>query len=142
MVSTKVRVLDSEVKVLYIEQEPRWDFRYLLSTLQRDRRLSVECVLFDGGAELADEEDSPFLSEFPAKREDLIENEIIIIGDVDPKVLGDDKMKLINEWVGALGGGLIFLAGPKNDPFRYAGTPLEPLLPVQLDARLGEDQQA
>ena len=140
--TTKVRVLDSQVKILYVEQEPRWDFRYLLSTLQRDRRLNVKCVLFDGGADLADEPDSPFLKEFPTSRADVVSNEIIIIGDVDPKALGDANMKLINEWVSELGGGLIFLAGPKNNPFNYAGTPLEPLLPVKLDPGLTEDQRA
>ena len=140
--TTKVRVLDNRVKVLYVEQEPRWDFRYLLSSLQRDRRLTVKSMLFDGGAELADEPDSPFLKEFPKDRAELVSNEIIILGDVDPKVLGDENMKLINEWVSELGGGLIFLAGTKNNPFRYAGTPLEPLLPVKLDPSLTPEQQS
>lgn len=140
--TTKVRVLDSLVKVLYLEQEPRWEFRYLLASLQRDRRLTVKSVLFDGGAELSDEPDSPFLKEFPTNRADLVSNEILILGDVDPKSLGEENMKLINEWVGELGGGLIFLAGPKNNPFRYAGTPLEPLLPVKLDPNLTPEQQA
>lgn len=140
--STKVRVLDSQVKVLYVEQEPRWDFRYLLSTLQRDRRLAVKSVLFDGGADLADEPDSPFLKGFPTNRADLVSNEIIVLGDVDPKALGETNMKLINEWVSELGGGLIFLAGPKNNPFRYVGTPLEALLPVKLDTRLTAEQLA
>lgn len=139
--ATKVRVLDSLVKVLYVEQEPRWDFRYLLSSLQRDQRLSLKCVLIDGGAELADEPDSPFLKEFPKDRAELVSNEIIILGDVDPEALGDENMKLINEWVSELGGGLIFLAGPKNNPFRFAGTPLEPLLPVELDPNLSAEQQ-
>lgn len=138
---TKVRVLDSQVKVLYLEQEPRWDFRYLLSTLQRDRRLAVKAVLFDGGADLADEPDSPFLKGFPADRADFVSNEILILGDVDPKALGEENMKLINEWVGELGGGLIFLAGSKHDPFSYAGTPLEPLLPVKLDPNIPEAER-
>ncbi len=132
--STIVRVLDNTVKVLYVEQEPRWDFRYLLSTLQRDRRLAVKCVLFDGGAELAGEPDSAFLKEFPATREELVSNEIIVLGDVDPAALGEAHMKLINEWVGEIGGGLIFMAGPKQDPIRYAGTPLAPLVPVEMPA--------
>ncbi len=138
--STRARVLDSQVKVLYVEQEPRWDFRYLLSTLQRDRRLLVKSVLFDGGADLADEEGSPFLKEFPRDRAELVGNEILVLGDVNPEMLGEENMKLIAEWVGELGGGLIFLAGPKNNPFRYAGTPLEPLLPVKLDPNLTEEQ--
>lgn len=140
--TTKVRVLDSQVKVLYVEQEPRWDFRYLLSTLQRDRRLAVQSVLFDGGADLADEPGSPFLKEFPKERAELVSNEILILGDVDPAMLGQENMKLIAEWVSELGGGLIFLAGPKSDPFAYAGTPLEALLPVTLDPRLTKEQQA
>jgi len=140
--TTKVRVLDSKVKVLFVEQEPRWDFRYLLSTLQRDRTLEAKAVLIDGGADLADEPDSPFLKEFPGDRAELVSNEIIILGDVDPQALGEANMKLINEWVSELGGGLIFLAGPKQNPFHYAGTPLEPLLPVALDARLTAEQQA
>ena len=140
--TTKLRVLDSHVKVLYVEQEPRWDFRYLLSTLERDRRLAVKSVLFDGGGELAEEPDSRFLKEFPKNREDVVSNEIIIIGDVDPKALGDENMKLINEWVSELGGGLIFLAGPKNNPFRFAGTPLAPLLPVNLNSKLTTGQEA
>ena len=137
---TRVRVLDNVVKVLYVEQEPRWDFRYLLSTLQRDRRLSVKCVLFDGGAEMVDEPNTIFLHDLPARREDLVENEIIILGDVDPKALGPARMQLINEWVSDLGGGLIFLAGPKQDPLHYGGTPLEPLLPVEINRTLTDEQ--
>ncbi|MEI8341285.1 MAG: hypothetical protein WCH43_07080 [Verrucomicrobiota bacterium] len=140
--TTKVRVLDSKVKVLYIEQEPRWDFRYLLAALQRDRRLDVKCVLFDGGAEMAGDPDSVVLKEFPANRADLVGNEIIILGDVDPKELGETRMKLINEWVSDMGGGLIFLSGPKNNPLRYAGTPLEPLLPVELATGITPEQWA
>ena len=132
--TTTVRILDNTVKVLYVEQEPRWDFRYLLSTLQRDRRLAVKCVLFDGGADLAGEPDSVFLKEFPATREELVANEIIVLGDVDPAALGAAHMQLINEWVGEMGGGLIFMAGPKQDPIHYAGTPLAPLVPVEIPA--------
>ena len=139
-VSTKVRVLDSKVKVLYIEGDPRWDFRYLLATLQRDRRLTVKCVLLNGDPDLGTEADSPFLKGFPAERGDLVSNEIIILGDVDPAVLGAARMKLLNEWVSDMGGGLIFLAGMKHDPFQYANTPLEPLLPVELSPGLTEPQ--
>jgi hypothetical protein len=141
-VSTKLRVLDSKVKVLYLEQEPRWDFRYLLATLRRDRRLDVKCVLFDGDKEVTTEKDSPFLPAFPEDRGAVVENEIIILGDVSPETLGETRMKLINEWVGELGGGLIFLAGRKQNPLRYANTPLEALLPVEVDAGLTPEQWA
>ncbi len=141
--TTKIRVLDNQVKVLYVEQEPRWDFRYLLSTLQRDRRLAVRCLLIDGGADLANERpDSGFLKEFPATREELVTNEIIVLGDVDPAALGEAHMKLLQEWVGEIGGGLIFMAGPKQDPIHYAGTPLALLLPVELDPAVNAEAWA
>lgn len=134
--TARLRVLDSKVKVLYVEQEPRWDFRYLLAALQRDRRLAVKCVLFDGDTASEDDPNSPFLKGFPEDRADLISNEIIVLGDVSPDSLGPTRMKLLSEWVGEMGGGLIFLAGPKNNPFRYAGTPLEALLPVEIESGL------
>jgi len=142
--TTKIRVLDRKVKVLYVEQYPRWDFRYLLAALERDRRIEVKVVLFDGGEEMADGTDPAYLKEFPANRGDVVSNEIIILGDVDPKELGETRMKLIDEWVGEMGGGLIFLAGRKFNPIGYKGTPLEALLPVDIaggDEKWGESSR-
>lgn len=138
--TTRVRVLDSRIKVLYLEGEPRWDFRYLLSTLDSDRRLEVKCVLFDGDGDLGTERNTPFLEEFPTDRADVVANEIIILGDVDPMVLGTTRMNLIKDWVSDMGGGLIFLAGPKFNPIAYAGTPLEALLPVELRPNITPEQ--
>ena len=46
--AASVRVTDQKFDVFLIEQEPRWDFRYLLAYLQRDRRLNVRAVMIDG----------------------------------------------------------------------------------------------
>jgi hypothetical protein len=135
--STRLRVLDNKIKVLYVEQEPRWDFRFLLDALEKDRRVTVKCALLDGDPNIH-EENKSFLPSLPEDRKDWIENEIIIIGDVDPERLGSTRMKLINEFVSDIGGGVIFLAGMKNNPFRYNNTPLEPLLPVELETSLTE----
>jgi len=139
-VSTKVRILDTKVNVLYIEGDPRWDFRYLLAELKRDRGLSVKCALLNGDPDLGTEENSEFLKGLPADRASIVSNNIIILGDVDPNELGPARMKLINEWVSNMNGGLIFLAGTKYNPIRYANTPLEPLLPVELLQGLTEQQ--
>ncbi|HWB59486.1 MAG TPA: hypothetical protein VG733_08340 [Chthoniobacteraceae bacterium] len=141
-VSTKVRILDTKVDVLYIEGDPRWDFRYLLAQLQRDRRLNVKCALLNGDPDLGTEANSPFLKGLPSDRAEIVSNKIIILGDVDPAELGQARMKLLNEWVSDMGGGLIFLSGPRYNPFHYAGTPLEPLLPVELLQGLTEGQYA
>ena len=130
--ATTVRVTDSKFHVLLIEQEPRWDFRYLLDYLQRDPRLEVKCVMIDGEPGLDQIPDSPFLPGLPDTREAFFKSQVIILGDVSPDDLGTDRMQIISEWVQA-GGGLIFLSGPNFNPTAYAGTPLEALLPVVPD---------
>lgn len=138
----KLRVVDNKIKVLFIDQEPRWDFRYLLAYLQRDRRLEVKSVLIDGEPDLDKLPDSPFLPALPEDREGIFKYEIIILGDVDPADLGETRMKLLSEWVEQSSGGMIFLAGPKFNPTAYGGTPLEALLPVVPDTSVPPEQRA
>ena len=141
-ITTKLRVVDNKIHVLYVEQVPRWDFRYLLDYLQRDRRVDVHCVVLNAEPNLDKLPDSPFLAGLPDDRAGIFSNEIIILGDVDPADLGEARMKLIQEWVSQASGGLIFLAGPRFDPVAYGGTPLEPLLPVVPDTSQGSEKEA
>jgi uncharacterized membrane protein len=121
---------DDKLKVLLIENEPDWDFQYLLAMMERDRRIKVKAVLIKGDADLSAEPDSVFLDHIPDDKETLFSNDLIILGDVDPADLGDARMKLLSEWVSKMGGGLLFHAGSKFDPSAYRDTPLEPILPV------------
>lgn len=137
--STKIRIMDEKIRVLYIEQDPRWDFRYLLAYLQRDRRLEVDCVLIDSGPGLEDIPDSPFIPELPSERDALFAYEVVILGDVNPADLGNTRMELLSEWVSEAQGGMIFLAGSRYNPAQYKDTPLEALLPVVPDDSLSPE---
>ncbi|MFH1498168.1 MAG: hypothetical protein ABII82_10120 [Verrucomicrobiota bacterium] len=128
--TSRIRVVDNRVKVFMIEQEPRWDWRYLIDFIANDRRLALKCLLLDGSPRLLTIPDTPFVAELPSDRAALYENDVMLIGDVDPERLGRDRMQIIRDWVDQAGGGLVFLAGPKFNPAAYRGTPLEPLLPV------------
>lgn len=129
----RLRITDDKIKVLVIEQEPRWDFQYLLAMLQRDRRIKLSCVLLDGDTDLSREPDSVFLNAIPDDKATLESFDLIIVGDVDPAALGPDRMQILNDWVDKLEGSILFLAGPKFDPGAYRGTPLEALLPVETE---------
>lgn len=139
--SAKLRVTDEKFHVLLIEQEPRWDFRYLLAYLERDRRLDVRCVMIDGEPGLDKDADSPFLPGLPDDRGTFFNSQVLILGDVNPDDLGEERMGIIRDWVEA-GGGIIFLAGQNFNPSSYAGTSLEPLLPVIPDTDPSADPRA
>lgn len=128
--TVRMRVVDNRVKVFMIEQEPRWDWRYLVDFIQDDRRLALKCVLLDGDPSLQALPNTPFLPALPEGRAELYGYDVILLGDVDPARLGAARMQAIRDWVDQAGGGLVFLAGPNHNPFRYVGTPLEALLPV------------
>lgn len=136
--STSVRVTDSKFNVLLIEQEPRWDFRYLLDYLERDPRLKVRCAMIDGEPGLSQGSESTFLPAVPNTREGIFASQVLILGDVKPADLGRERMEIIADWVEA-GGGIIFLAGSHFNPGSYVGTPLEPLLPVVAEPMRAND---
>lgn len=140
--TTRIRVVDNRVRVFMIEQEPRWDWRYLIDFIQNDRRLALQCLLLDGSPGLLKLPDTPFVADLPADRAALYENDVILLGDVDPDRLGRELMQNIRDWVDEAGGGLVFLAGPNHNPSAYRGTPLEPLLPVVPVAGTPEELSA
>lgn len=133
--SLKVRVVDDKINILLIKEEPDWDFEYLLSMLQRDRRVKLKCVVIKGDPDLSSQPDSIFLDKIPEDKEALTNNDIVILSDVNPSELGTTRMTVLNDWVSKTGGGLIFVAGPQYCPNGYIQTPLEPLLPVEINSK-------
>ncbi len=137
LAATRVRVIDGKIKVLYVEQSPRWEFRYLQAMLLRDKRVELKCVLLEADASVAVGENTPYLPTIPAKREDLFAFDLIILGDVDPKAIRPEHASAITEFVSKFGGGLLFLAGRMHNPAEYTATGLEALLPIEGTADLG-----
>jgi hypothetical protein len=128
---TTVRIVDQKAKLLYIEQHPRWDFRFIVNALKDDRRVELKCHVIDGERGIAGDEGKIFLDALPESAE-LLSYQVVLLGDVSPEALGKERMNSLAKLVGETGGGLIFLAGPEFDPSAYKGTPLERLLPVDL----------
>jgi hypothetical protein len=132
-VAQRLRVIDSKVKVLYLETAPRWEFRFLQNTLMRDRRLAPKFVLIEGDAGIAEGDESPYLPKIPADKDDLFKFDLIIIGDVAAKEFSAEQLAAFEEFVQKFGGSMLFLAGSRANPAGYGGTSLEKLLPVELD---------
>jgi hypothetical protein len=132
-----LKVIDSKIKVLLIDQAPRWEFKYLMAQLLRDRRVEAKVVLLEASAGLARTPDSPYLEKLPDTKEALFKYDLIILGDVDAKVFSSNQLEAIEEFVTKFGGGLAIIAGKKNNPWTYRKTPIEKMLPVELEAGAG-----
>ena len=134
----RLKVIDTKIKVLMVEQSPRWEFRYLQAMLLRDRRIELKCVLFEGDPALARSTNTPFLEQFPTRKEELFKYDLVIYGDIDPRRLAASSLENLNEFLSKFGGALVVVAGKKFVPNAYRRTALERLLPVELDAAASE----
>lgn len=133
--SQQVRIVDGKIKVLYIEQQPRWEYKYLQAMLMRDRRVQAKFVLLEGDKALAEGgEKSPYLAQIPQSKEELFKYDLIILGDVDPSALSKTQMEAMEQFVSQFGGAVVMIAGHRFAPHRYSGTPLEKMMPVEWES--------
>jgi hypothetical protein len=139
----QVRLLDSKVKVLYVENTPRWEFKFLQPALLRDRRVEAKFILVAADPEtvrppgsLRPEERArwPYLQAFPT-RDELRKYDLVILGDVPagPKgFLKREHLESLREFVEEQRGGLVVIAGRNHMPAAYHNTPLAEILPVEF----------
>jgi hypothetical protein len=130
-----LRVVDRRLKVLLLDQAPRWEFKYLEAMLLREQRVELSCFLFEGDREIARVPGSPYLGEFPVRAEDLFDFDLVLLGDVDPRFLTEGRLSLLGDYVSSAGGALVVIAGKRFMPAAFGRTELEQLLPVELAGR-------
>ena len=128
-----IRVRQEQIRVLLAERAPRWEYRHLKAVLERDESVELQTVLQESDLEYL-QEDQTALAAFPATKEDLFRYDVVIFGDLDLNYMNPGGLELLREFVRDRGGGLILIAGEAHNPQRYAGTPLEALLPIQLNS--------
>ena len=140
----------TEVRVLYLEEAPRWEYRYLKNALLRsDPNVNVQVYLFDAGRDFPQEatDGTPSLQTYPRTREELFAYDVVLLGDVPPERFGALPaeraawLTLLTEFAQA-GGGVGFLAGERAMPNRYRDTPIEKLLPVELEPAGGAGEKS
>lgn len=125
-----VRIVDRKVKVLVVDAEPRWDFKFLQRALLRDRR--VEATFFLANADsTAMRSGAPFIAGFPSTRQELFAYDLLVIGDLPASAMAPDQREFVRDFV-AEGGGLIHIAGRMNAPAWFVNTPLADVLPVEF----------
>jgi hypothetical protein len=149
-----IRVKDQRIRVLFVDDQPRYDWRFLSNYLTREpdavpgrpdvrRRYEAHVLQLtrDPTVEQPASPGLPPLKAFPSTRRDLFEYDVLLWGDVDPRRLADtaeqarDIAALVRDFV-AEGGGIGFQAGEGyNNPGDFRDTPLLDLLPINLRSR-------
>jgi hypothetical protein len=134
-------------KVLYIEQYPRWEYRYIKSLLEREtplargnKAIDLRVLLLEADPDYA-MQDRSALVDFPTHAE-LNQFDVVILGDVDPKSSPrmNEHLKEIADFVRQRGGGLLMIAGERYSPRVYKGTPLKDILPIDLSNAPAEEE--
>lgn len=121
------------LRVLSIEQMPRWENRFLLAALQRQQGVQLSLLRL-GASKEAVAQTLRGLERFPERKE-VAGYDVVVLGDVltNHVDFGEEAQKALASFVKSKGGGLIVLAG-RHSPLVFKGTPLEEVLPLRLDA--------
>lgn len=127
----QLRVVDSRIRVLMVEQSSRWEFKYIQAMLLREERVDLDCLVFEADPEITRTPGSPYIETFPQRREDLFKYDLILLGDIDPKNLDTSRLESISSFVSEGGGSLAVLAGKRFMPDAFRFSPLAALLPVE-----------
>ena len=132
--SRAVRVREGKLKILLADGLPRWEFRELKNLLEREPTIELHTLLQEADLEFAlqDETAKPLQGRFPLTSEALSVYDVLLLGDLNPGAFSPGVLEHVREFVRE-GGGLLLMAGPQHMPLGFRGTPLETLLPVELD---------
>jgi uncharacterized membrane protein len=114
LVTRLVNVDARKPRILYLEGEPRWEFKFLRRAVEDDRTIDLVTILrttqnkiYRQGLANPDE----LKDGFPTKVEELFAFDGIIIGSVDAPYLTPGQQTLLKDFVDRRGGGLLFLGG-------------------------------
>lgn len=141
-----VVVSDRKEKILYLEGEPRFELKFIRQAVEDDKNLQVVTLLRsakDKFLRLSVDDSVELASGFPKTREELFAYRGVILGSVEASFFTVDQLRMLADFVGVRGGGLLALGGRRAlAEGAFAGTPLADALPVELGPPAGSDSGA
>lgn len=131
-------------RILMVEGAPGFEHTFLKRALASDRGLDVDAVVRKGQND--DGRDTFFVqagesraaalsSGYPQTREALFAYDAIVFGNVESDFFTRDQLDMTARFVAERGGGLLVLGARSFERQGLTGTPLEPVLPVDLTDR-------
>lgn len=139
-----IDVRDEPLRVLLIQDQPSYEFRFLKHLLERTTAMSTRTsnagnklielttVLQSGDPAYADQDRSAVRLP-PVGMERLTAIDVVILSDADMRLLGSVFLEQLATAVREHGLGLVIIAGSEHLPGELAGSELAPLLPIAAD---------
>ena len=136
-----LHVVDNKARVMLVEGDARWEFRYLKNLLDRDKQVEpLTILLHQPFLDLLNQPDIPSkLPEIAAFREQLAKTDMLIVGDIDPLEVAVGVWEMIEQAVTQDGLTLMVIPGRSHMPHDFTSPVLSALLPVtETRQRLAE----
>jgi uncharacterized membrane protein len=138
-VTRLVNVEPRKPRILYLEGEPRWEFKFIRRAAEEDRSLQLASMvrttqnkIYRQG--IANEKDLE--QGFPVTAEELFQYDALILGSVEAGYLTVSQQELVRDFVDKRGGGLLMLGGRfALSEGGWAKSPVADVLPVVLPDR-------
>ncbi len=135
-----VTVKDQPLRVLLVAERPSWEFRAIKERLERAAgddpsrpAVALSSVLQEADPEYAEQDDAA-IGSVPVARDRLDTFDVIVLCEADLSLIGRSTMENMRSVVESSGTGLVVVAGPRHWPDGLRGTPLESILPMEIDA--------
>jgi len=137
-VTRPILVSDAKRRILYIEGEPRWEYKFIRRAEDDDATVQIVSMLRTSENKIYRQgiSDPNELSQgFPVRPEDLFGYSGIIIGSVAADYFTPLQQELLREYVDRRGGGILFLGGREAlSDGGWGASSLNDLLPTFLPA--------
>ncbi|MBA2480478.1 MAG: hypothetical protein H0V44_07430 [Planctomycetes bacterium] len=128
-----ISVIDKKIRVLLVDNSPRWETRFLKAVLDADKQRIDPSYVIRQVDERVLSTDKAYKKRFPTNLQELRSYDVIILGNILSDFFTKDELKALQDYVQKEGGGLLVMAGRTSMPDSYQGTPLEALLPVEFE---------
>lgn len=135
-----INVDPTKRRVLYVEGEPRWDFKFMRRAVEDDKTLELVSMLRTTQNKLYVQDPTGkagYLQEgFPVKVEQLFDYQAIILGSVEANYFTATQQEMIHQFVDRRGGGILFMGGRAGlADGGFAKEPFAGMLPVKLPGK-------
>jgi uncharacterized membrane protein len=137
---TLIQVRDDHPQILYIEGEPRWEFKFIRRAIEDDKNIRLVTILRTSQNKFYRQgiDNEQMLSEgFPKKRDELFGYKAVIFGSIESAFFSQEQLKNVVDFVSDRGGGFMMLGGRNSfSAGRYQNSPIADILPVQLPSEV------